>query len=159
MKTAILLIALFFLTLPAIGLANEEVSAEIDVAVWKLISKTVVENDIIGMSSAYHPDAVLVSEKGTRPIASTLARWGEDMAKMQSEGSKAEVSFRFNHRQDGDESAFESGMFRYVLTDSTGSEQVDIIAFEALLRKLDGQWKILMERQLGEVNEADWMAQ
>jgi len=159
MKTSKFLIALIFLTLPVMSLANEDASAEIDATVWKLISQTVVENDIAGMASAYHPDAVLVSAKGTLPIAGVLARWGEDMTKMQSEGSKAEVSFRFNLRQDNDESAFESGMFRYVLTDSTGSEQVDIFAFEALLRKLDGQWKILMERQIGEVTEADWLAQ
>ena len=159
MKTSKFLIALFFSTLPVMGLANEDVSAEIDATVWKLISQTVVENDISGMASAYHPDAVLVSEKGTVPIAGALARWGEDMTTMQSEGSTAEVSFRFNHRQDNDETAFESGMFRYVLTDSRGSEQVDIFAFEALLRKLDGQWKILMERQIGEVTEADWLAQ
>ena len=46
MKTSKFLIALFFLTLPVMGLANEDVSAEIDATVWKLISRTVVENDI-----------------------------------------------------------------------------------------------------------------
>jgi ketosteroid isomerase-like protein len=159
MKISKCLTALLFLTFSVGVLADAHVSTDIDETVWEVVSQTVVDNDIVGMASVYHPDAVLVSQKGTYTIASTLARWGEGMEKIQSEGSKADVSFSFGHRQDTDETAFESGMFRYVLTDVAGEEQVEIIAFEALLVKKDGQWKILMERQLHEVSEADWSAQ
>jgi len=41
-------------------------------------------------------------------------------------------------------------------TDASGTEQVSLVEFEALLVKMDGQWKILMERQVRETDEADW---
>jgi len=156
MNTTRVFITLFCMIASISGFANDPVSAEIDKSVWGRISQTVVENDIVGMAEVYHPDAVLVTKSETYPIENVLSRWGEDMGKMQEEGSKAEVSFKFRHRQDNDETSFESGIFRYVLTDSSGTEQVSLVAFEALLVKMNGQWKITMERQIREVDEADW---
>lgn len=151
--------AIFLMAFSIVGQANDQMSAEINANVWNLISRTVVENDISGMANAYHPDAVLVTQKGTFPISSTLERWGKGMEEIITAGSSADVSFRFTRRIDNAETAFESGMFRYVLTDSDGEEQVSIFAFEALLIKKEGQWKILMERQIKEVGEKEWSAQ
>ena len=107
----------------------------------------------------YKSKTGLVAQKGTNPILSVLEGWGKDMEKMQSEGSTAAVSFKFRLRQDNDETAFESGLFRYVLTDAKGTEQVSVYVFETRLVKKEGQWKILMERQIREVDQADWSAQ
>jgi len=159
MKTSMCLTTLFLMASSIACFADDLVSAEIDTTIWNLISRTVIDNDIIGMAGAYHSDAVLVTQKATFPIATTLDRWGKDMEEMAIAGSTAEVSFRFTQRMDNAETAFESGMFRYVLTDIEGTEQVSIFAFEALLVKKDEQWKILMERQLREVDEAAWSGQ
>jgi ketosteroid isomerase-like protein len=159
MRNPKILATILFMTFTISSLANDQVSNEINETVWELVSKTVVESDIDGMASVYHPDAVLVAQKGTNPIASVLEGWGKDMEKMHSEGSTAAVSFKFGLRQDNDETAFESGLFRYVLTDAAGTEQVSIYEFESLLVKKEGQWKILMERQIREVDQTDWSAQ
>lgn len=157
MKISKCLVTLSFMAFTLNGLADDQVSNEIDATVWKLISQTVVESDIADMASVYHSDAVLVNPKGTNPIESVLARWGKGMEEMESAGSTAEVSFKFTHRQDNETTAFESGMFRYAVTDAAGVEIAEIIPFEALLVKKEGQWKILMERQLEKVDQAAWL--
>ena len=159
MKISKFLVTPFFMAFTLNGLAGDQVSNEIDATVWNLISQTVIESDIAGMANVYHSDAVLVNPKGTNPIKSVLARWGKGMEEMESAGSTAEVSFKFTLRQGNESTAFESGMFRYAVTDAAGVEIAEIIPFEALLVKKQGQWKIVMERQLEVVDEAAWLAQ
>jgi hypothetical protein len=110
------------------------------------------------MAATYHPDAVLVTTRGTMPIARALAGWGDGMEKIKREKSRASVAFRFTTRLDGAETAFESGMFNYAVTDSAGATTRYIIPFEALLVKKDGRWLVTMERQLDARDEAAWNA-
>jgi len=133
-------------------------STAIDAQVWMAISTTVVEHDIAGMAATYHPDAVLVTSQGTMPIAQALAGWGKAMEQMRRNGSRASVAFRFSLRQDGAETAFESGMFNYAVTDSAGTTTRYIVPFEALLVRKDARWLIVMERQLAATDEAAWNA-
>ena len=144
--------------LPATPCRGGEISNEIDSAVWEVISATVAANDIEGMAATYHPDAVLVSSKGTVSIAEQLVKWGEGMERIKLEGRSASVSFRFASRQDNAETAFERGMFRYAETDQHGVEQPDFVPFEALLVKKDGRWLMVMERQLEATDESAWSA-
>lgn len=138
--------------------AAEPTGAAIDAQVWTAISTTVVEHDIKGMAAAYHPDAVVVTPKTTTPVAKALAGWGQGMEAMKKNGSRASVAFRFAQRLDGAETAFESGMFNYAVTDSAGATTRYIIPFEALLVRRDGRWRILMERQMPASDEAAWTA-
>jgi ketosteroid isomerase-like protein len=140
------------------ALANEATTPEIDRDVWSVVSRTVVESDIEGMAATYHPDAVLVSNNGTVPIAKQLAKWGEDMVEAKKIGSSASVSFRFTSRRDDKETAFETGMFKYTVIESSGAESSYRVPFEALLVKKGGKWLMLMERQLEAVDEAAWAA-
>ncbi len=133
-------------------------SDEIDAAIWNVISATVAAGDLEGMAATYHPDAVLVSGKGTVAIAEQLARWGEGMERARAEGRSATVAFRFASRQDGLTTAFERGIFRYAETDAEGSEQPVFIPFEALLVKRDGRWLLVMERQLEATGQNAWDA-
>lgn len=135
-----------------------ETSGEIDAAVWSVISATVAADDLEGMAATYHPDAVLVSPRGTVAIADQLERWGEGMAKIRREGREATVSFRFSLRQDDAETAFEAGIFRYAETDENGVGQPVFIPFEALLVKREGRWLVVMERQLAATDESAWNA-
>jgi ketosteroid isomerase-like protein len=131
-------------------------SSEIDRDVWTAVSQTVVEKDIKGMSAVYHADAVLVSGNGTVPIAGPMVKWGQDMEDAREAGTSESVSFRFTHRQDDETTAFETGMFKYTVTDPAGAETSYYIPFETLLVKRDGKWLILMERQLQATDEAAW---
>jgi hypothetical protein len=110
------------------------------------------------MAAIYHPDAVLVGDNGTVPIAEQLARWGRDMEAAKREGKSASVAFRFTARQDDRKTAFETGMFKYSVTAPSGEETSYYVPFEQLLVKKDGKWLILMERQLEAADEAAWAA-
>ncbi|MDH3401689.1 MAG: SgcJ/EcaC family oxidoreductase, partial [Chromatiales bacterium] len=123
---------------------GETASRNIDDQVWAVISRTVEEDDIQGMAAVYHPDAVLVSEKGTVPIADQLGKWGRDMEAQKLAGTRASVQFKFDLRQDGPETAFQTGVFRYSTRGQSESEQVVYVRFESLLVKKDGKWLILM---------------
>ncbi len=143
---------------PLSGQGSEPSSGAIDAQVWTAIATTVLEHDIAGMGATYHPDAVLVTPQGTMPIAQALAGWGQSMEAMKRDGSRASVAFRFSVRQDGTDTAFESGMFNYAMTDSAGATTRYIVPFEALLVQRDGRWLIIMEHQLAAADESAWNA-
>lgn len=131
-------------------------SYDIDRDVWNVIIDTVKRDDIVGMGKTYHPDAVVVTPRDTQPIKSTLERWGRDMVTNKAKGTTATVEFRFKLRQDGATSAFESGFFKYTTIDKAGVSTPGYYPFEQLLVKIDGRWRILMERQFAPVTETDW---
>ena len=138
--------------------AQSPSSASIDADVWAPIAASVVNDDIAAMGRTYHPDAVLVSSTGTRSIASALAGWGKDMVANKAKGIRATVEFRFTKRQDDAETAFETGGFKYTVTDTAGVSTPSYRRLEALLVKREGKWRIVMERQLEAVTEATWNA-
>lgn len=157
-STRRLVTCLLGLLAPLATSAEESSTAQIDAQIWEVIARTVAEHDIEGMAAVYHPEAVLVHDQGTVPIAPQLASWGEDMKRMRAAGTSARVSFRFDLRQDGQRSAFETGIFRYSTTDASGVETASYVRLETLLIKKEGAWLIVMERQLGAADENAWRA-
>ncbi len=131
-------------------------SAAIDADIWSAISASVVNADIAAMARTYHPDAVLVSSAGTRPIRQALDGWGKDMASSKANGTRATVEFRFSLRQDDAETAFEAGVFKYTVIDRAGVGTPSYRRLETLLVKQNGTWRILMERQLDAVSQQVW---
>ena len=140
------------------SLADENTSQQIDNDIWEVISQSVANRDIVAMGSAYHPDAVVVNAEKTAPIASTLIRWGEGMQREIETGASANVAFRFSKRMDNTSSAFETGIFNYSSTNSSGEQSSIYVNFESLLVNKDGRWVFLMEHQLGETDKAAWEA-
>ena len=136
--------------------ASSPTSAAIDADVWTPVSASVAHDDIAAMGRVYHPDAVLVTGDGTRPIAQALAGWGKDMTSNRSKGIRASVALRFAKRQDDATTAFESGIFQYTVTDRSGTSKPTYRRLEALLVKRGGKWRIVMEHQLDAVTEAAW---
>jgi ketosteroid isomerase-like protein len=136
--------------------ASSTSTPEIDREIWSVLIATVANDDIVGMGNTYFPDAVLVSPNGTAPIKTTLERWGRDMETAKAKGDKATVEFRFSRRLDGPSTAFEAGLFRYTVTSKSGVSNPKIYPFEMLLAKVNGKWRILMERQFAEVTQAEW---
>ena len=121
LKHAVRLSTLLLLSVAPL-LASETSTEEIDRTVWGVVASTVAAHDIEGMAKTYHPDAVLVSSNGTVAIAEQLSKWGKGMADMRASGASANVSFRFNTRQDGEHTAFETGIFKYTQIDGAGAE-------------------------------------
>jgi ketosteroid isomerase-like protein len=129
---------------------------EIDKEVWSVIAATVAADDIVGMGRLYFPEAVLVSPNSTTPIKDALDRWGKDMVANKARGDRATVEFRFSLRQDNPTTAFEAGIFKYTVIAKSGAAKPQYIPFEALLGKTEGKWRLLMERQLPSVTQAEW---
>jgi uncharacterized protein (TIGR02246 family) len=140
------------------GVTYSPTSAQIDADVWGAVAASVTNNDIAAMARVYHPDAVLVTSSGTRPISSALAGWGKDMVANKAQGIRASVEFRFTTRQDDSTTAFETGAFKYTVTDKAGVTKPAYRRLETLLVKRQGKWRIVMERQLDAVTEAAWNA-
>lgn len=151
-----LVASLLVMTLPVMAAAQS--TAEIDRQVWQAVAASAANHDIVAMGRVYHPAAVLVSNTGTTPIAAALERWGKDMVTARANGSKASVAFRFTRRQDDATTAFEAGAFRYATTDAAGVETPGYVRFEALLVKTPDGWRMIMERQLDAITEAQWNA-
>jgi hypothetical protein len=149
-------LALWYVCLTGAAAQPASSTQEIDRTVWSVISKTVAEDDIVGMGKLYAPDAVLVTPKETTPIKQALDRWGRDMVAAKGRGDRATVEFRFSVRQDNATTAFEAGMFKYTQITKAGVSKPQYIPFEALLVKTGGQWRMLMERQLPAVTQAEW---
>jgi ketosteroid isomerase-like protein len=141
-----------------LGSQAASTSAEIDAQVWAPASAAVAGHDIAALGRTYHGAAVLVSTTGTQPIAKALDGWGKDMVTAKQAGTRAAVAFRFSKRQDGAETAFESGIFRYATTTRAGITTPTYTHFEALLIRNGGRWLFLMERQLGAATEKEWDA-
>jgi len=153
--SAFLVVALA-LAVPSTAAAQS--SADIDRQVWQAVAQSVVDHDIVAMGRVYHPAAVLVSQKGTTPIADALVRWGRDMVTAKANGDKAFVEFRFATRQDDATTAFETGAFRYGTIDKAGAGTPNYVRFEALLVKTAAGWQMVMERQLDAITEREWNA-
>jgi ketosteroid isomerase-like protein len=138
--------------------AEQTTSQNIDQDTWMVISQSVIDADIKAMASTYHPDAVVVSEDKTTPIKVALTNWGEGMEEAKTAGSSATVSFRFASRQDGEMSAFQTGIFKYTSVDTEGNKSKMYMNFETLLVKKENRWQFLMERQLDVTDKASWDA-
>ena len=154
MRTSFLVVGLWVCL--GVSPSIAETTEPIDRDVWSVIVRTVTEDDIEGMATVYHPDAVLVNARGTVPLADQFVKWGRDMEQAASAGARARVEFRFSNRQIGETTAFETGMFRYTTITSSGEETDYFVPFEALLVKKGGKWAMLMERQLAAADEAAW---
>ena len=133
-------------------------AAEIDRDVWAPVAASVANDDIVAMGRVYHPAAVLVTKAGTKPIAAALDGWGKDIVTAKAKGVRATVEFRFSSRQNDATTAFETGIFKYSTTDRAGATTPRYMELEALLVKHDGQWRVVMERQLESTTEAKWNA-
>jgi hypothetical protein len=131
-------------------------TAEIDRDVWLPLVESVKTDDIALMSSTYAPHAVLVTPRTTQAMRDALAGWGRDMVTNTAKGTRARVEFRFSRRMDGATTAFETGIFNYTTIDSAGVEKPGLYPFEELLAKIDGHWRILMERQFPATTQAEW---
>lgn len=127
-------------------------------AYWAEVSRTVSEGDFEGYKATCHPAGVLVSgkRKTSYPLTSALKKWKKEFDATKAGEMKASVDFRFGQRWGDETTAHETGMFRYASQPKGGPETVAFIELEALLVKVSGEWKVVMEFQKSELTEVDW---
>jgi len=155
MKKILTLILLYF----TVAISHAEPISTGKYATDKLyrdLIKSVELADFDLMASTYHPDAVLVSPKKTSAIATALKRWRKDGVKLKIEGGRATLAFKFKKRIINDETAFETGIYRYSTIDNLGNEKVYFAHFEDLNIKKNNQWFTLMENQTAKATKEEW---
>jgi ketosteroid isomerase-like protein len=123
---------------------------------YREIIRTVAEVDFKAMAAAYHPDAVLVTEKKSMLIKEVMKRWKKEGEKFKNAGGSASVSFRFFDRKLSETTAFETGIFRYSTIDKDGVVKTIYSHFQDLNVKKNGRWLTLMERQQNLSSEVEW---
>ena len=140
--------------------AKERLSAlreqELD-AYWTEVSRAVSEGDYEGYAATCHPEGVLVSgtSQTSYPLSRALARWKQGFQDTKSGKMKASVEFRFGQRVGDITTAHETGIFRYA-SEVNGEQSVAFVHFEALLKRGQDRWSILMENQKAPASEDDW---
>lgn len=129
-------------------------------AFWAEMSRTVAEGDLDGYAALYHPDAVLVSlgSMNSVPIAQALEGWEPGFVDTREGRAGARVDFRFTRRLNDATTAHETGMFRYVFHPADGAPSEATVHFEALLVRMDGDWRMMMEFQKEPATEGEWRA-
>jgi ketosteroid isomerase-like protein len=138
--------------------ADDGVLEELD-AFWAEVSRTVAEGDFEAYKATYHPDAILVSglSNSSHLISKAFAKWEQGFLDTRSGKLAASVEFRFTQRLNDDDTAHETGFFKYVATPADGEPDVSYFRFEALLIKQEG-WKSIMEFQRSTATQAEWDA-
>lgn len=129
-------------------------------AYWEEVERAVREGDYEAYCATVHPDAVIIAgaKQASYPLEQALIRWEKDFENTKSGELKGKVDFRFAKRYRDTATAHESGVFRYITTPKNGEATTDYISFEALLVEKDGEWKMLMENQIGPATQEEWEA-
>ncbi|GLX78603.1 hypothetical protein tinsulaeT_19430 [Thalassotalea insulae] len=124
---------------------------------YRALIKSVDVNDFDLMAAQYHRDAVLVSKKKTELISQSFKRWRADGKKIAQSGGKAELRMRFNNRVINDDSAYETGIYHYRKLDKNGKVTFEYyMSFADLNVKVNGNWQIIMERNVEKSTEAEF---
>ncbi|MTI88003.1 MAG: SgcJ/EcaC family oxidoreductase [Balneolaceae bacterium] len=121
---------------------------EID-AVWDEVSRVVAKGDYEGYATLFHEDAVLVvgMSDSSMPISKALEGWKAGFENTKSGKMEASVEFRFSKRMHSNTTAHDTGIFKYTSAKSGEEAQSIYIHFEALMVKVEGEWKMTMEYQ------------
>ena len=139
--------------------ASDMQHRELD-AYWAESSRTVREGDFEAYAASYHEDAVLVNGiRGTSyAISQALDGWKQGFDDTRDGNMTASVDFRFSERLISENTAHETGIFRYVAQMEGAEETVALIHFQSLTVKKEGRWLMMMEYQIAVATDAEWNA-
>ncbi|HIG83109.1 MAG TPA: hypothetical protein EYG40_00080 [Verrucomicrobia bacterium] len=157
----ILLLSWFYCLIPFCiaqsGTGTEERIKELN-DYWAEVSRSVREGDFQGYKATCHKEGVLVSgtNNSSYPLSDALVRWKKDFTATKEGKMKASVEFRFSKRISDPTTAHETGIFLYSSGDSGENLKKEYIHFQALLVKIKGGWKIMMEYQKSKASQVEW---
>jgi hypothetical protein len=157
--TTIFLVSTFtsaFLSTAATASTTEQ---ELD-QFWQALSQSVINGEFEQYKAGYHEDAILVSgfSKNSYSIKQAFARWQQGFADTKNGKMKAHVKFVWTQRFVSENTAHETGMFKYSTTDENGKTEDFIAHTTTLMVKKDGKWLIMMENQKSKATEEEWNA-
>ena len=120
------------------------VLAAINEQVWIPFCESFAANDSETFLALHTDDAVRISMDRNDVKSGETFRdhTAQRMQSMKAAGRSATLTLRFTQRTHGDDAAFEVGVYRFA---SQGSDYVGYGKFRALLRKVDGRWKIALD--------------
>ena len=138
---------------------NQSRVAELD-AYWDEVVRTVEAGDADGYGSTFHQDGVLVTQaqQTTYPLTKALAGWRKGLDDTKEGKNKVSLEFQFSQRWGDETTAHETGIFKHVSTDLDGNRREKMVHFEALLVKVNLEWKLLMEYQKIPATKDEWYA-
>lgn len=129
-------------------------------AFWVDAERQVKEGDFEAYAASFHAEAVLVNGIGDQsyPIQRALAGWQQGFEDTKAGKMEVEVEFRFSEQIHGENTAHDTGIFRYAWQNEGEEVQEVFIHFEALLTKSSGEWQMLMEYQKSMASAEEWNA-
>lgn len=153
------LLCMTFLFITSSVMANDATTKELD-TFWQHLSETVINGEFEQYRAGYHEDAILVSgfSNNSYPIKQALARWKQGFDDTKSGQMKASVKFVWTQRLVSDNTAHETGMFKYSTTDDEGKTEDFIAHLTTLSVKKNGKWLIMMENQKSKATKQEWDA-
>ena len=152
---AILTTSLFLILLTS-GAVNAQDPA-ID-AYWDEVSRVVAEGDFEGYAVLYHEDAVLVNgmSGSSYSIKAALAGWKQGFDDTKAGKQESSVEFGFSERIHDENTAHDTGIFKYSFKPEGGEWQSVYIHFSGLFVKKEGKWLLVMEYQQSVATEEEW---
>lgn len=120
--------------------------------VWIPFCESFGANDSETFLALYTDDTVRISmdRNDVKSGAAFREHTAKRMQSTKAAGRSATLTLRFTQRTHGDDAAFEVGVYRFA---SQSSNYVGYGEFRALLRKVDGRWKIALDAD--EKSDAD----
>jgi hypothetical protein len=138
-----------------------DVAREIDAQVWIPMMTASNSFDAEGFLAVVSPDLVRVAEDRNEIYG--LDRYRAEIvpgfARARERGVRRTSSVRFLGRSQAGDLARDHGIFRSEVVLAGGGTQVRFTAFDMILRREQGRWKILVDRDSargGTLTEADY---
>lgn len=142
---------------------KRDVEAQINAQVWIPMLRASDEFDAEGFLAVLSRDLIRVSTD--RNLIYGFERYNnetrEGFARARERGVRRTSSMRFITRAHAEGLARETGIFRSEVTLSNGQKRVSFTAFEMLLRKEAGTWKLLLDQDTwreGKITEDEYLA-
>ncbi len=138
-----------FLTWSAVAMNNlyagDPASVKIDQQLWAPMKQAISDKDPRAIIDFYHPEAVYTSISETS--SHTIDREGllKGLQFFFANAEEVWVELQFEKRVDNEENAYQRGLYR-ITRIVDGKTKTGVAEFSNVLKKVNGQWKILTER-------------
>ncbi len=128
-----------------------EVHDEIDRTVWSVFQSAFERLDGASLNSVYADDVLRVTPDGLDTVGEfkryNLTRFDANKAR----GESIALDFWFDSRRTQANVSYDVGFYRVGVTNSAGETSYFYGQFHIVLKKLDGQWKIVQDWDTGTI--------
>lgn len=145
--------SIFFICCHCISYSQtDSLQKQINDQVWKPFIKTFNNDDNEGFRKVHSPELISVMSDDNQVLDyEDYLRPVDDSTKVQRGKWNHHIELRFLQRIASNGKAFETGYYKTSAVNAgTGEKRVSYGKFHALLRKENGEWKILMDQDAKE---------